>query len=48
MDHRAAFLSGHLTRQEQANAAADGGFHALAGALVAKEAGRLAHQVVQW
>jgi hypothetical protein len=48
MDHRAAFLSGHLTRQEQANAAADGGLHALAGALVAKEAGRLAHQVVQW
>src|SRR5262249_59374006 len=47
MDHRAAFLSGPLMRQEQADAAADGGFHALAGALVAKEAGRLAHQVVQ-
>jgi hypothetical protein len=46
MDHRAAFLPGHLTRQEQADAAADGSFHPLAGALVAKEAGRLAHQVV--
>ena len=48
MDHRAAFLAGHLTRQEQADTAADGSFHPLATALVAKEAGRLAHQVVQW
>src|SRR5712664_2386438 len=47
MYHHAAFLAGHLTRQEQADAAADGGFHPLAGALVAKEAGRLAHQGVQ-
>ncbi len=46
MDHYATFLSGHLPRQEQGDAAADGGFHPLAGALVAKEAGRLAHQVV--
>ncbi len=47
MYHHAAFLSGHRTRQEQGDAAADGVFHPLAGALVAKEAGRLAHQVVQ-
>ena len=46
MDHHATFLSGSLTRQEQGDAAADGGFHPLAGTLVAKEAGRLAHQVV--
>jgi len=47
MDHHAAFLSGHLLRQEHGDAAADGGFHPLAGALVAKEAGRFAHQGVQ-
>ncbi len=47
MDHHATFLAGHLPRQEQGDAAADGGFHPLAGALVAKEAGRLAHQGVQ-
>ena len=48
MDHHATFLSGHLPRQEQGDAAADGGLHPLAGALVAKEAGRLASQGVQW
>jgi len=47
MDRYATFLSGHLPRQEQGDATADGGLHPLAGALVAKEAGRLAYQVVQ-
>jgi len=30
MDHHATFLSGHLPRQEQGDAAADGGLHPLA------------------
>jgi hypothetical protein len=46
MDHYAPFLAGPLARQEHGDAAADGGFHPLAGALVAKEVGCLAHQVV--
>ena len=39
MEHYATFRSGRLTRQEQGDAAAHGGFHPLAGTLVAKEAG---------
>ena len=47
MYHHTTFFSGHLPRQEHGDAAADGEFHPLAGTLVAKEAGRLAHQGVQ-
>src|SRR5262245_11106520 len=45
--HHTTFLSSHLTRQEHGDTTADGRFHPQAGALIAKETGCLAYQVVQ-